>query len=345
MKKIAVIILTWNSRQHLSVCLSSVFKQTLPREDYDVIVVDNASADGSADLVEEGYPQAVLIRNNANYGYAGGNNIGLKYAYENNYQYFVVLNDDMKVADNWLAELVKLADSRNDIAIIQSKILFMQKEYRVNTVGNPLHPLAFSWSGGYKELSSNFLNNTPIAVASGACFLVKREVIQVIGYLEEAMFMYHEDLDFSWRARLAGFDIWLAAESKVYHDHNFSIGGKKFFFSERNRLIAYFSNFKIWTLLVFAPIFVITEIGMIFYSFYFGWGWLKLKSYLSFTAQIPRILEKRKQASLIRKISDRQIFKIMTLRLDFEDVNNFFISYLYNPLSFIYFKVASLILF
>jgi len=341
MKKIAVIVLTWNSRQHLAALMSSLARQTYPEDHYDVVVVDNASTDGSSAWIEKHYPKVFLLKNSKNLGYAGGNNVGLKFAYDKGYDYFVVLNDDMRVADNWLAELVKVADNNMYAGIVQSKILFMQEEFRVNSAGNPLHPLGFSWSGGYKQLSSSFLVNKQITLASGACLLIKREVIERIGYFDEVMFLYSEDVDFSWRARLAGFDIWLAADSKVFHDHSFFIGGEKFFWSERNRLLNYFSHLRLWTLFLFTPAFILTEVLMIGYAFLLGWGSYKIKSYLSLAGKIPYIFKKRRQTRRIRQISDREMLKFMTYKLDFEDVNNFLLKYIYNTFSLFYFKIVS----
>lgn len=343
MPKVAVIILTWNSRQHLPQCLATVTKQIYPPGHFRVVVVDNASADGSADWVAQNYPRVVLLRNQFNLGYAGGNNVGLKWAYDNGFDAAVVLNDDMKVRDTWLKELVKVAYQAPMIGLVQSKILFMQEEYRVNSVGNPLHPLGFSWSGGYKKLSSEFPNSQSIPLASGACLLIKRAVIERIGYLDERMFLYAEDVDFSWRARLAGFDIWLAAASVVWHDHHFSIGGKKFFYSERNRLLNYFAHYRLWTLLVLLPAFLLTEFLLLVYAFAGGWGWYKLKSYFSFLGMFGHLLAKRQQDKKIRLISDRELFAQLTFSLDFEEVNNILIKIFYNKIFGWYFYLAKYI--
>ncbi len=345
MKKVAVIILTWNSHPYLPALFDSVFKQSYSSDLYDVIVVDNASSDDTISWIKEHYPQTIILANQDNLGYAAGNNIGLKYALEKGYEYLVLLNHDMKVASDWLSELVRVADGNLFAGIIQSKILFMQEEYRVNSVGNPLHPLGFSWSGGYKKLSSDFRLNKPITLASGACLLIKRLVLETIGYFDEVMYLYSEDVDFSWRARLAGFDIWLAAESKVFHDHKFSLGGKKFFWSERNRLLNYFSHYRLWTLLVFLPAFIFTEILIFFYAFSTGWGVWKLKSYFSLIGKIPYIFKKRRRTKAIRQVSDREMLKLMIFRLDFEDVNNFLLKYFYNTFSVIYFKIARFFVF
>ncbi len=332
--KTAVVVLTWNARERIAACLNSVSDQT--HDNYTIVVVDNASTDGTVEWISAHHPSVVVIQNKANIGFAAGNNIGMQWAYEAGYEYVVLLNDDTKVRRTWLSELCKRADMSEQIGLVQSKILFMQEEYRVDTVGNPLHPLGFSWSGGYKQLSSAYSDDRIVTLASGACVLIKRLVIDRIGYLDEALFMYHEDVDYSWRARLAGFDIWLAANSIVFHDHTFLIGGKKFFWSERNRLVVYLSHHRVWTLVVLLPLFLITEIAMVLYSVFHGWWKYKLQSYASLVLFIPHIIKKRMQSKHIRTQTDRQMFQYFEYTLDFEDVNTILLTYIYNPLCVLY---------
>ncbi len=339
---IVVVVLSYNAAKRIRPCLDSLLSQSYEHQ-YSVLVVDNASTDGTADIVAQEYSQVSLIRNKKNYGFAGGNNIGMHEAFRNNYDSIVLINDDTKVRDNWLKELVLVANSSESIGLVQSKLLFADEAYRVNTVGNPLHFLGFSWSGGYKHLSSEFQSNKSIPIASGASVLIKRSVIEKIGYLDEKLFMYSEDVDYSWRARLAGFDIWLAADSVVFHDHKFSIGGKKFYYSERNRLVVLLSNYKPLTLLLVLPALLATEFMMLIYAFVSGWGMWKLKSWLGVLTMTFHILKKRIQVKELRKLGDKNILNIQTAKLDFEDVNNPLIRYIYNPISWIYFRVLKFI--
>lgn len=339
-KKIAVVILTWNSRKHIADCLQSVTNQVDPGGEYTVVVVDNNSTDNTVPWIKEHFLDVVLLQNQVNIGYAAGNNVGLRWAYEHGYEYMVILNDDMKVRRDWLQQLVLRAEKSEDAGLVQPKILFMHEAFRINSIGNPLHPLGFSWSGGYKQLSSAYTDDRVITLASGAAVLVKRAVIDRIGYLDEKMFMYHEDVDYSWRARLAGFSIWLAADSKVYHDHTFSIGGKKFYYSERNRLVCYFSHYRLWTLFLLLPAFVITELAMVVYSIIMGWWKYKLQSYFGLCMMLPHIVQKRFQTAKIRVVSDRVIFSRMNYALDFEDVNTVLLRFLYNPILGVYFWVV-----
>jgi GT2 family glycosyltransferase len=245
----------------------------------------------------------------------------------------------MEVDIDWLKQLVKVASEKEDGGLIQSKIIFSQERYRINSVGNPLHYLGFSWSGGYKELSSRFQRVEKITVASGASVLIKAEVLRVVGFLDDRFFMYHEDLDLSWRAELAGFNIYLSPDSKAYHKYSFSFGTKKFYYFERNRWLVFFSNYRLGTILLLLPAFILTDLAMLIYALFTGWFRFKVSSYFGFFLLIPHLLKRRIDNGKIRQRTDREIFNLMVSELDFDDVNNFLIKRLYNPFAKVYFKV------
>ncbi len=344
MKSTVIIILTYNSRGDIGPCLNSVLSQSY-KQDYDVVVVDNNSDDDTVKFVKEKYPSIKLIANKKNTGYAGGNNIGLNYALEKDYQNYILLNPDMIVDIDWLKYLIAVADSREDAGIIQSKVLFFHEKFRINTIGNPIHYLAFSWSGGYKKLSSAYQEIIDIPLASGSCLLVKKEVLKQIGVLDEKLFMYHEDVDFSLRAKLAGYNIILAPDSKAFHNYSFSFGTRKFYFCERNRLFVFFSYYSLFSIILFFPFFLLTEILMIIYAFFTGWGKYKLKAYVGLIILVPHILKKKFELRKIRQITDRQMMDFMSAKFEFDDVNNIGIKYIYNPVSTVYFLLMKKIIF
>lgn len=122
--KTAVIVLSYNASKRIRLCLDSLIKQTYTG-DYTVVVVDNASSDATAEIIKNEYNNKVfLIQNKKNFGFAGGNNIGMDWAYKNGYDAVILLNDDTKVRDTWLGELIATAEQNNNIGLVQSKILF-----------------------------------------------------------------------------------------------------------------------------------------------------------------------------------------------------------------------------
>lgn len=342
MKSAAIIILTYNNRAEIEACLSSVLAQRFTGK-YKVFLVDNNSSDDTLSLLGK-FSNIEIIKNSKNSGYAGGNNLGIKQALSQGFDYFVLLNPDTEVAGDWLEQLVLLASAREDAGIVQSKVLFAAEKYRVNTVGNPLHFLGFSWSGGYKTLSSQHLDSKEVTLASGSAMLIKRQVLEKIGLFDERLFMYHEDVDLCWRARLAGYKIFLSPNSKVWHKYSFSFGTKKFFYIERNRLVVLFSNYRLITIFFLLPSFILTEIAMLIYASLTGWFKYKLASWVGFILLVPHIIYKRQQVKKFRKIADKEILLLMTSQLKFADVNNRALKYLYNPLAFVYFRIIKFLI-
>lgn len=341
MGQVVVIIVTYNNRLQITDCLGSLKTQSY-QNNFQIVVVDNGSTDGTQAVVKTDFPNVILI-NNKNNGYAGGNNVGLTWAIEQGYDKFVLLNPDMEVDVDWLKELVEFAEKEKSVGIVQAKVLFFNEKYRVNTIGNPLHFAGFSWSGGFKNLSSRYLEPKSVMIASGSSLLIKKEVIDKIGYFDEKFFMYHEDVDFSWRARLAGYEIYLAPLSKAYHKYTFSFGTKKFYYAERNRLAVIFTYYKFLTLLLLFPFLLFTEIAMLLYAIFTGWTKYKLFSWGGFCLMIPHIVLKRIKLNKLRKLSDNKILNLMTAKLDFEALHSPFINYLYNPLAKIYFIIVKFI--
>lgn len=335
MRRVVVIIVTYNNRWQITDCLNSLKMQSY-QENFQIVVVDNESTDDTQTIVKNNFPQVVLIKNKNN-GYAGGNNVGIMWGLKQGYDAFVLLNPDMVVDVDWLKELVTMAEKYKLIGIVQSKVLFFNEKYRINTIGNPLHFVGFSWSGGFKNLSSRYLEPKSITIASGSSLLIKKEVIDKISLFDEKLFMYHEDVDFSWRARLAGYEVYLAPLSKAFHKYSFSFGTKKFYYSERNRLAVIFTYYKFLTILLLLPFILFTEIAMFFYAIFTGWAKYKLFSWGGFFLMIPHIIVKRFKINKIRKVTDKKMLNLMTSKLDFEALDSPFINYLYNPLASIYF--------
>ncbi|MGB0757145.1 MAG: glycosyltransferase family 2 protein [Patescibacteria group bacterium] len=338
--RIIVIIVTYNAQDRIATCLRSVYSQSYAKDKYDVMVVDNASSDATVDIVSKDFSDVLLLPQKRNLGFAKGNNLGIMYALERGYDAVVLLNDDTKPRDTWLEHLVVTADEDPYVGIVQSKILFMQQAFRVDTIGNPLHPLGFSWSGGYKHLSSDYTEDRDVPVASGASMLIKRSVLERIGLLDEYLFMYHEDVDYSWRARLAGFRVRLASQSVVFHDHTFTLGGKKFYYAERNRLLVLASRYRLWTICLLLPALLATEVAMIFYAFISGWGMWKIKSYGGFILSIFHIIKERSHTRQIRTMSDKEIMRVMTTSLKFDGIKSFALRFVYNPIFRIYFSIV-----
>lgn len=316
MKETAVIIVNWNGKKYLKDCLDSLKKQSY--QDFDIFLVDNNSADGSAKIARN-YKNVRLIQNDKNYGFAKGNNIATRQAINEGYKYVVLLNNDTVVNKDWLKSLAETAKDPK-VGACQSKILLFDSKL-INSAGNGAHYLGFSYCGHFKK-EDTFKEDDEVVAASGAAVLYKTEVLKKVGLLDEDFFMYHEDTDLSWRIRTLGYKILLSSNSVVYHKYSFSRNKMKLYYFERNRLIFMLKNYQLKTIIILFPAIIGTEVLLIFYSIIGRWFKLKMKAYADIFRLRESILKKRKQIQSQRKLKDRELKKLFSTDLDFEEVQN-----------------------
>lgn len=337
--KVAIIVPNFNGREFLDACLTSLQQQDYG--DYTITVVDNASADDSVALVKGGYPDVRVIENSHNTGYAGGCNSGLKRELKGDAEYFVLLNSDTRAAPDWLRELVAAAASDSAIGICQSMIYLADQPGVINTAGNEAHYLGFGYCGHYRETDDGqFTGVTDVPFASGTAMLVKREVFDRIGLMDEDLFLYQEDLDLSWRARLAGWRVVLAPKSHIGHSYSFSRNKMKFYYLERNRHVVCFKNYSTRTLLVLLPAMIGAEAAMTGYSILGGWFVQKMKGYGFLVRNLYRIREKRAVVQATRVIADSEATALWTDRMGFADLQDSLLTKIANPLSGLYWRLA-----
>lgn len=215
----SVIVLTWNGLNFIKACLDSVLAQTYP--EFEVIVVDNASTDGSDKLVAEKFPQVRLICNERNLGFSGGCNVGLKAARGD---ILVLLNQDTQVRPDWLHALNEsLGDSH--IGVVGCKIFYPDGETLQHAGGWIEWPLGLAHHYGQDEKNAPAWD-IPRAVeyVTGAAIAFRREVMERIGLLDEGFWPgYFEDADFCLRARAAGYEIWYNPNAVLQHKESSSL--------------------------------------------------------------------------------------------------------------------------
>jgi GT2 family glycosyltransferase len=214
---LSVVVVNWNSKEHLAACLSALEKQT--HRELQVIVVDNGSEDGSAELVAERFPQVTLIRAGENLGFAEGCNRGLALAQG---PWVAMLNNDAFAEPEWAAALVRAAESAAPhVGTLQSLMLFQSRPGIVNSTGVEL-----LWNGTGCDRSegktqSECSASAEIFCACAGAAAYRRTMLEQIkltnGYFDRTHFMYLEDLDLGWRAQLAGWTAEYVPDSVVQH--------------------------------------------------------------------------------------------------------------------------------
>jgi hypothetical protein len=213
--KVCIIILNWNGFNDTVECLESLKKITYPN--YDVIVVDNASSGDDVRLLQGKFGDYInIIKNEKNYGFAKGNNIGIKYALEKGVAYVLLLNNDTVVAPDFLDELVQVAEANVGLGILCPMIYWYDQPDSVWFGGGfKVRLYRGTCTESRKEGSDQPLIRSE--VATGAAMLIRRETIEKIGLLPEYHFFGVEDIDYSLGALKAGFGIAVATKSKVWH--------------------------------------------------------------------------------------------------------------------------------
>lgn len=337
-KKIAIIILGYNSKQHLLDCLSSLVDLNYPKDRYGIFLFDNNSADDSVAYTKENFPQVKVIVNSENLGFAAGNNQASQYVLELGFDYVLLLNDDTISDANMLQELLTVAESDSLIGAVQARLMLWPEKEKVNSLGNKLHYLGF----GFSDTSPDFnLQPLEITYGSGAALLIKREMLEKIGLFQADFFMYHEDLDFGWRARLSGYKIFLAPQAIVYHKYKFAKSIKQYYWMERNRFICLLKNYKLATLILILPALLIMEIGLFLFAIKRGFWREKLKVYTYFLQpdNWAIIKQARQQTQSLRKIKDKNVVSWFCGKITNQEIDNWLLDKIANPIFNLYWQI------
>ncbi|MBL7141705.1 glycosyltransferase family 2 protein [Patescibacteria group bacterium] len=365
--KIAIIIVCYNGREYLPDCLNSLKKQTLlPNE---IVVVDNASTDGSQEFLSKFKSQGLgfkVILNNRNNGFAKANNQGIEAALgrrptgealKNNPAYIFLLNQDTVCRKDCLEKLAKAGNSFKNVFAFQPLVLCWPassagrpEKHKIQTAGDKIHYLGFGYCGDYKKPITQ-LPNYPITqlpditYASGAAMFIKAQALEKVGLMDEDLFLYHEDLDICLRARFLGYQIKLVSQAIVYHKYTQGIPKHRWYWSERNRLITLLKFYKIPTLILILPAWLFMELGVLVYSLITGWFALKIKSYFTILLQIPKTLKKRRKIQKTRKITDRRLAQYLEPKFDFAGLTHPLLKYIVNPVLGFYWQIIRRIIF
>lgn len=321
--RVAVIIVSYHSRHDLPDCLSSLAAVSYPAERVQVVVVDNGSTDGCAAWVREHYPAVAVLEGHGNVGYVGGNNLGITWALEREFDYVYLLNPDTMAAPDFLTAAVGVAQGEGRVGAVQSKLLLHPDRGRVNSWGNELHFLGFGYSGGYRQ-ADRPLSVREIAYPSGAAVLIPTAVLRRVGLLDERLFLYHEDLELGWRLWLAGERVLLAPASVVYHRYEFARSVKNYYYMERNRYLVVLSHYRLGTLVLLLPALVAVAIAMIGVSFVRGYWREELAAHLAllYPKTWGQILRRRRQLRALRRVPDRIVVAHFTSVVDFQELPN-----------------------
>jgi GT2 family glycosyltransferase len=262
---VSIILDNWNGKRYLDTCLRALSQ--LEYKSYEVVLVDDASTDGSVDLVHSSYPFVKVVQESQHHGFAGANNIGIRAARG---EILLLLNVDTKPALDFLEPIVHTFDGDPSVGACQAKLLIMEHPRILDSAGS-----WFTWTGFLRHQlgEDERLYNTPQAVfsAKGAAMAMRRSVLDKVGLFDEDAYAYFEDTDLCWRIWLAGFKVVFVPESRVLHavggNSGQRVSGQIMFHSYKNRIRSILRNAGALTLLRIAPIHLIMCLSLVpFYA-------------------------------------------------------------------------------
>lgn len=336
------------AEKYLADFRSGLLKQNYPSDLVKYYMVDNASSEYSLKYLKDNFPEAeIILREDGNY--AEANNVGARAAIAGGCDYILIANIDTTVDKSWISELVVALEKNEQAGIAQSKILMHPKTEeeiispRINTLGNIMHFLGFGFTSAYQESDREIEGYPEIeGYASGCSFIIRKEVFEKISGYDSEYFMYHDDVEISWKTKLLGYKIILAPKSVIFHKYEFSRSIRMLYYMERNRILIMFHFYSLPTLILLAPAIVFMEAGMWFYSIVNNW--LSTKASVSFYFLNPytwlKIYKKRSFLKSLKKRKEKEIVKSFEGRVLFQEISNPVLKYIANPIFDVYWRVV-----
>jgi GT2 family glycosyltransferase len=304
----AVLIGYEGSPEVLAQAVRSLRGQTLAPA--QIICVDQ-SADARFQRMLAGCDRVQIIRSEENLGYPTACNLAATVA---NSEYVLFMNPDAR-ADPHCVEQLVLALTERQYAVIAGAQVLLPDRSHVNAGDNVLHLSGLSWAGRY-GLPPEQGPPRSAAVVSGAALLVRRSAFEALGGYTERFFMYYDDVDLAWRARLRGWEVLFCPGADVVHEYQFSKGSYKWLYLERNRWWCLLAHLESRTLLALAPLLVLVELAIWARAVREAWLPAKLGSYRLLWADRHALRARRRQVQSSRRVGDRAIVSRMSASVE-----------------------------
>lgn len=307
--KVLLIIINYNGINFIGECLDSIFNQTY--KNLNVLVVDNNSKDGSVKFIRNNYPGVLILENRENKGYGYAINKAVKFGIKklDDVSYFGILNNDLRLDDRWLENLVKYGQSKENCGILSGKMLIYYWPKYVNSTGSLVNYFGSGWDRDFFELNENLKNlgreSGEVLAVSGGAMLIKKKVFYEAGFFDKKYFMYYEDIDFCFRIwKFTDYTVDYVKDAVAYHKFSSSSGAlsiKKHFYLKRSRFIFILKNYPLNFLRKIIPEITKYEFGFIMKDLLLRYDfinlWREFYIYLIFIAKFPLIIGSR----LLRK--------------------------------------------
>lgn len=266
-EKVAIILVNWNSFELTNGCILSLKK--IDYTNYDIIVVDNGSADGSCEKLKAQHPDIILIMSEVNSGFTGGNNLGLEYSLKTGYTYSLILNNDTFVEPDFLSHLVSYMNAHPETGAIQPRIFFNHDRKLLWNSGSYYNQFfGYTYTKGYNRRGNSSDENVKeVDWITGCALLTRNSILEKTGLLTEKFFIYYEDVDLSFRIRKEGYKLIYYPKSVIYHIAGMAnrniIKGKEGFLNP----VVHYLNVRnsLWLIKTYTPWYFIP--GVFIYNF------------------------------------------------------------------------------
>lgn len=307
---ITVVILNFNGQRWLRGCLDAVENQ-VDAPPYETLVVDNGSQDGSPAFVRRTYPSVQLAELPENRGFAAGNNAGAAHAAG---EWLAFLNNDTVAAPDWLARLWASVRSRPEFALVTSRLVFLDDPGRVDSAGDGYYRAGGAFKHGHGQPAAQFTDSRETFGACGGAFMIRRDAFLELNGFDERFFMLYEDVDLSYRARLAGLRVWYAADAVVRHAGSGSMGvlsDATVFHGQRNLEWTWVKNTP-WRLLLATavPHALYSTAGVLYYV-RAGRGKAAVRGKFAALAALPAVWRDRRRVQASACTPARHITRLM----------------------------------
>ena len=309
---LSVIIPNWNGVNHLPTCLNSLNNQTI--RDFEVIVVDNASMDGSRELIESEYPMVRVLGLTSNTGFTGACNAGIRIALGNT---IALLNNDTEAADNWLEEIVSAFERHQDAGIVASRLMLFDRRDLFHAAGDLFRSDGISANRGVWQKDVGQYSEGYVFSACGGAAGYRREMLNQVGLLDESFFFSLEDVDLAWRSQLQGWKTVYVPSAVVYHRLSATGSGTTASYHDgRNSIYVLIKDVpnSVWR--VYWKSILLRQILLAWQALRSWRGEdarARLRGQLAGICAIPGLLSRRRMIQSTRKVSSEYIRSILTM--------------------------------
>jgi N-acetylglucosaminyl-diphospho-decaprenol L-rhamnosyltransferase len=303
-----VVVVTFDSREAVERSLPPLVSELEPGD--ELVVVDNASSDGTPETIRELASGAILIEQERNLGFAAACNAGADAA---SGELIVLLNPDAVPAPGFREAICRPAlDGRGWVAWMG--LVTAEGGSVVNTEGGVIHFTGIAWAGGAGRPVGG-IDAREVGFLSGACLAIPRPTWEAAGGFPDPFFLYHEDVDLSLRLRLGGGRLGIEPEARVDHSYEFAKGPDKWRFLERNRWATVIRTYPLSLIALLAPALLATELALLAASAAGGWGSQKLRAYAQVLRWLPRLIRERRAIQASRRVTATEFAAWMTADL------------------------------